>query len=152
MEITHMRYFDLHDIIAEETMIETTFSIDKSLISEYIIDDHINLYYLKFLLENDHCSVINPLDSIRNELLAKADIVNVNNKSKEFFLLLTKLDEDEVFSIFADRASEFLKYIFLEDFNDDDQVNMDIKEKELYIKARKKYMEYNNFHKIFKKE
>lgn len=151
-----MDYFSVDKILAEEEKLKVKFAFNVENFGFYINpslkDIKINtradlpFFLVKLLLQNQFCQLVeNPMQTLKNDLDAKASIVDLKNR---YFYSLNKFFNDESYltDIFYERIGSFVSLMVKSDFNEEDLSKMSSEEKKIMIVARKKFNEFQNFY------
>ncbi|KAF7683463.1 DNA replication complex GINS protein psf3 [Astathelohania contejeani] len=155
-----MNYYDIDDILMREGKLKVTFEYPIQFFGFYYSYQHegipalkpaaMPLFLIDFLLENEHCKLIKSVisETMKNELLAKASIVDVYRVEPYFFSFLKRVylllnQQNFLYEILTERLSDYSVLLFKNAFSEDDIAFLDVKEKKLIIKARQKYLKFN---------
>ncbi|WUR02211.1 DNA replication complex GINS protein PSF3-like [Vairimorpha necatrix] len=106
------------------------------------------LYIAQFLIENNHCTLANPIlsEETENDLKANSSIINLNSLYKEFYKFIVNFkSNDFVLNIMFSRYTTLYKLILKEQLDEDDVFMLDNSEKKIIKMARKKYLMYREY-------
>jgi hypothetical protein len=150
-----MNYYDIDNIIAQEEKLKVKFPYNIKNFGFYInpntsdikMDTHVDLPYflVKFLLENDYCSLVeNPLNLIKNELDAAPRKIDLKNRN---FYNLNKFINDKVYlsDIFYQRMGSYASLMEKQSFNEDDMAIMSYEEKKIMLSSEKTFKLFKQF-------
>lgn len=153
-----MKYYNFDDIAFQESKLKVRFKHriqnigqalgynDRSIPASRRVD--VPLFLVSFLLKNGHCNLAEKLvdDNLSNDLKAKACLVNLNEISNYFLLLIADIGQkEEAMDLFNDRISDFSILLLKETFGEDDLWKMDATEKRLIVEARRELQKFRRF-------
>lgn len=145
-----MEFYDINLILAEETKVTVKFNQDVDFFGFYFSENFsyipknqavkIPFFMVDFLLENEHCILSDDFvqENIKNDLMAKPSLVNLNENYFNFYnfgILISKYlnTRDFIFEVFCERAADFCQALFKDKLTDEYYLLMDINEKRIWF-------------------
>ncbi|KAM0679610.1 DNA replication protein [Glugoides intestinalis] len=151
-----MDYYNIDLILAQEEKIMVKLPRDVENFGFYLSPEHLTIkkdtnvelpfFLVKFLLQHEYCNITaHPVENRKNDLDANASLVNLNN---EHFYGLGKFlfDQEYLSKIFLERIGAFMTFLPKEDFSQDDLTKQSYEERKLILRARKVFVEFQNFY------
>jgi hypothetical protein len=154
-----MEFYNIDSIGQKEGKVRVRFNHDVNFVGFYCSQSDksipknapvdVPLFLVDFLLENEHCTLSKEIlsDTERNDLLAKASSVNLRSINPHFFMFYKSVpplkdDSSFLYDVFTERMRDFSLLMYKEALSEDDLVGMDVSERKLIVKSRKKYTQY----------
>lgn len=150
-----MDYYCIDSILAEEEKLKVKFASEIDNFGFYLSPAHqsikkdtkvdLPLFLIKFLLLNEHCSVVeHPLKAVKHDLDAGAALVDLKNR---YFYGVNVLiyDRRYLFHVFFERIGSLVTLLPKDDFGEDDVARLSSEEKRIAVRSRRVFAEFENF-------